>query len=55
MNSAAFRRLWFGETVSLFGSQVTLLALPLAAILVLHASPFEMGLLAPWSTRRSCS
>jgi MFS family permease len=46
MNSAAFRSLWFGETVSLFGSQVTLLALPLAAILVLHASPFEMGLLA---------
>jgi len=48
-----FRRLWIGETVSAVGSQVTLLALPLMAVLVLHASPLEMGLLtatgmAPW-------
>jgi MFS family permease len=46
VHSSAFRNLWFGQTLSLFGSQVTFLALPLSAILVLHASPFEMGLLA---------
>lgn len=46
MRNADFRRFWFGQTVSLFGSQVTFLALPLTAILVLHASPLEMGLLA---------
>jgi predicted MFS family arabinose efflux permease len=40
-----FRRLWFGQTVSEFGSQITTLALPLAAVLVLHASTFQVGLL----------
>jgi MFS family permease len=40
-----FVKLWAGQTVSLFGSQVTLLALPLTAVLVLRASPIEMGLL----------
>ncbi|HET7726768.1 MAG TPA: MFS transporter [Candidatus Limnocylindrales bacterium] len=46
MRNADFRRFWFGQTVSLFGSQVTFLALPLTAILVLQASPLEMGVLA---------
>jgi MFS family permease len=40
-----FRRLWIGETVSQFGSQISQLALPLVAILVLHATTFEVGLL----------
>src|SRR2546421_12715583 len=40
-----FVRLWAAQTVSQFGSQVTGLALPLAAILVLHASAFEVALL----------
>lgn len=40
-----FRRLWLGETVSLLGTQVTTLALPLTAILVLDAGPGELGLL----------
>ena len=40
-----FVKLWSAQTISLFGSQVTLLALPLAAILVLDASTFEVGLL----------
>src|SRR6266540_416816 len=40
-----FLLFWSGETVSLFGSQVTLLALPLTAILVLRATPFELGVL----------
>jgi MFS family permease len=48
-----FRRLWAGQTVSVFGSQVSELALPLAAVLTLHATAFQMGLLsaagmAPW-------
>jgi MFS family permease len=40
-----FRRLWIGETVSQFGTQISQLALPLVAILVLHASTFQVGLL----------
>jgi MFS family permease len=40
-----FQRLWFGQSVSEFGSQVTTLAMPLAAVLVLHASAFQVGLL----------
>ena len=40
-----FLLFWSGETVSLFGSQITVLALPLTAILVLRATPFELGLL----------
>lgn len=44
-----FAKLWAGETASLFGTQVTALALPLAA-LSLGASAFEMGALkaAQW-------
>ena len=41
-----FRRLWAAQSVSLIGSEVTTLALPLAAALVLKASPVQMGLLA---------
>src|SRR5256884_6247561 len=41
-----FRRRWAGETVSEFGSQVTLLAVPTVAILVLHAGPFQVGVLS---------
>ncbi len=40
-----FMRLWSAETVSQLGSQVTLLALPLTAILLLRASAFQIGLL----------
>jgi MFS family permease len=43
---ADFMRLWTAESVSRLGSQVSLLALPLAAITVLHASTFEVGLLS---------
>jgi MFS family permease len=46
-------RLWTAQTISQFGTQVTLLALPLAAIVVLDASAFEVALLGalewtPW-------
>jgi len=40
-----FMKLWTGQTVSQLGTQVTLLAMPLVAILLLHASAFEVGLL----------
>jgi hypothetical protein len=40
-----FLKLWSGETVSLVGSQVTDLALPLAAILTLRASAGQVGIL----------
>jgi MFS family permease len=40
-----FLRLWSAETISQFGTQVTFLAMPLAAITVLHATSFEVGLL----------
>ena len=43
---ADFIRLWVGQSVSEVGSQVTLLALPLVAVLVLHAGPLAVGALA---------
>ena len=42
---ADFLKLWTGESISLLGSQITFLALPLTAITWLDATPFEMGLL----------
>jgi MFS family permease len=38
-----FLKFWAGETISLFGAQVTLLALPLTAVLALHGGPGELG------------
>ena len=40
-----FLKLWIGQTASASGAAVTSLALPTAAILGLHAGPFEVGLL----------
>ncbi len=40
-----FLRLWGAQTVSQLGSQVSLLALPLVAILALHATTFEVAAL----------
>ncbi|SHF63527.1 Predicted arabinose efflux permease, MFS family [Jatrophihabitans endophyticus] len=45
-----FRRLWIGETVSQFGTQISQVALPLVAILALHASTFEVGLLTAFES-----
>lgn len=42
---AGFMKFWLGQTVSLFGSAVTSLALPLTAALTLQATPLQMGLL----------
>jgi MFS family permease len=43
---ADFQRLWAGQTISELGSQVSLVALPLTAILVLHASAFAVALIS---------
>jgi MFS family permease len=40
-----FRRLWFGQTISVVGDQVTQLGLPLVAVLTLGADASQMGLL----------
>lgn len=42
---ADFLRLWGAHTISQFGTQITLLAMPLAAIVSLEASAFEVALL----------
>jgi len=41
-----FRDFWTGQTISLFGDQVALLAIPLLAVITLHADARQMGLLA---------
>ena len=41
-----FVRLWAGTLVSLFGSQISALAVPLTAVVVLGAGPREMGVLS---------
>ncbi|HET7416394.1 MAG TPA: MFS transporter [Solirubrobacterales bacterium] len=40
-----FRNFWTGQTISLFGDQVSLLAIPLLAALELDVGPAQMGLL----------
>jgi MFS family permease len=40
-----FRLFWSGQTISLVGDQITLLALPLTAVLLLDASAAQMGYL----------
>jgi MFS family permease len=41
-----FLKLWSAETISQFGTQVTLLALPIIAATTLNVTPFEFGMLA---------
>src|SRR4051812_8860429 len=43
--NAVFRRFWIGETISLLGDQVSLIAVPLTAVLVLDANASQMGFL----------
>jgi MFS family permease len=42
----AFRTFFVGQAASLVGDQVSMIALPLVGVLVLHASPTQMGYLA---------
>ena len=43
--SPDFVKLWLGQTVSYFGSGITGIALPLTAVLILAATPVQMGIL----------
>src|SRR5580700_9317776 len=48
-----FRLFWIGETVNQFGSAMATVVVPLLAIVVLHATTFEVSLLTagvflPW-------
>jgi len=43
--NATFRSYWGAHTVSLFGDQISLLAIPLVAVLTLDASAADMGYL----------
>ena len=45
-----FNRLWLSDTVSQIGNQFTNLALPILAVLNLHAGAFEIGLLMALQT-----
>ncbi|MCW5661924.1 MAG: MFS transporter [Burkholderiaceae bacterium] len=45
LRDATYRRLWLSILVSSLGGQVTMLALPLTAAVLLHATPTQMGLL----------
>jgi predicted MFS family arabinose efflux permease len=45
LRDPAFRSFFVGQSVSFFGTQVTALALPLTAVIVLDATAAEMGLL----------
>ncbi len=48
--SPDFRKLWVSLTITSFGAQITNLALPLTAALLLHATPMQMGVLVALET-----
>ncbi|MBO0783960.1 MAG: MFS transporter, partial [Ktedonobacteraceae bacterium] len=41
-----FLKLWIGQSISSFGTAITTLALPLTAVVFLHATPSQMGILS---------
>jgi MFS family permease len=48
-----FRRFWVGQTISVFGDQISYVAIPLTAVITLDATASEMGILTfagrlPW-------
>lgn len=45
LRHANFLRLWTAQTISVFGDQFTFLAVPIIAVLMLEASPGQMGVL----------
>ena len=45
LRDLVYRRLWTSILFSSFGAQITMLALPLTAVVLLHASPTQMGIL----------
>jgi MFS family permease len=50
LRDAVYRRLWTSILISSFGGQVTMLALPLTAAVLLHAAPIQMGFLTAMET-----
>jgi len=46
LQDVAFRRYWTGQTISGLGDQVSFIALPLIAVLAVHADAAQMGYLA---------
>jgi MFS family permease len=47
--SGVFRRYWGAHTISLFGDQISLLAIPLVAVLTLDADAAQMGYLTAFA------
>src|SRR5580692_293469 len=45
LRDATYRRLWTSILISSFGGQVTMLALPLTAAVLMRATPTQMGFL----------
>ncbi len=45
LRDPTYRRLWTSILISSFGGQITMLALPLTAAILLHATPTQMGTL----------
>ncbi len=45
LRETPFRRFWIGQTISMFGDQISYLALPVVAVLFLDAEAEQMGLL----------
>ncbi len=45
LRDRVYRRLWISILISSFGSQITMLALPLTAAVLLDATPTQMGLM----------
>jgi hypothetical protein len=50
-----FMKLWMSLTITSFGAQITNLALPLAAAVMLQATPWQMGVLVALETLPSRS
>ena len=46
LRETVFRRYWSAQTISMFGDQISWIALPLVAVLALHANAAQMGFLA---------
>ncbi|WP_371869651.1 MFS transporter [Telluria antibiotica] len=50
LRNVDFRRFWASSTLTNFGAHITLLALPICAALLLHATPAQMGTLAAFGS-----
>ncbi|HXS66806.1 MAG TPA: MFS transporter [Streptosporangiaceae bacterium] len=44
LRETAFRRYWSAQTISMFGDQISSIAIPLVAVIALHANAAQMGI-----------